>query len=180
LQKSPDHLIKEHLPLARQLAGSLVHRMPPWIERDDLEQESYLGLVEAAGRFRHFQQADFGSPVPFGAYARKVMLGRMLELHRRRAARESRHEELHPGQLVSPGADLDRAVDLRWFRWRVWRILDRLSLRERDVIVLRYWKDLGQVEIARRLGVTQTCISRAHGRAVRRLRKELRAGGYLG
>ncbi len=51
--------------------------------------------------------------------------------------------------------------------------LDALPQREREVLLLRYYKGLTQIRVARVLGVSQVQISRLERRAVERLREKL-------
>ncbi len=62
------------------------------------------------------------------------------------------------------------------------REFDRLALRlaieklpemQKSIILLRYFGDLSQTEVARRLGITQVKVSREEKKILRRLREEL-------
>jgi len=54
----------------------------------------------------------------------------------------------------------------------VQNILDRLSSRERQILVLRYFKGKTQAEIAPLLGVSQVQVSRIEKKAFEKIRKE--------
>ena len=51
--------------------------------------------------------------------------------------------------------------------------MDNLSEPERTVIEMRFFLDLKQVEVARRLGISQPQVSKIEKSALRRLRQEL-------
>ena len=51
--------------------------------------------------------------------------------------------------------------------------LRRLSYRQRSVIVLRYWLDLSEAEIAETLGCRPGTVKSLHTRAIEHLRKEM-------
>ncbi len=51
--------------------------------------------------------------------------------------------------------------------------LGRLSALERSVLEMRFFRDMKQVEVAQRLGVSQPQVCRIEQRALRRLRQEL-------
>jgi RNA polymerase sigma-B factor len=53
--------------------------------------------------------------------------------------------------------------------------LGELEEREREVIVLRFFRELSQAEVARRLDISQMHVSRLQSRALYRLRKHLNA-----
>lgn len=50
-------------------------------------------------------------------------------------------------------------------------LLERLEEREKNVIVLRYFKDLTQAKTARVLGISQVQVSRIEAKAVKKLRR---------
>ena len=54
-----------------------------------------------------------------------------------------------------------------------WVALSRLSFRQRAVLVLRYYDDLSEQDIARALGCRIGTVKSAHHRALARLREEL-------
>jgi RNA polymerase sigma-B factor len=54
--------------------------------------------------------------------------------------------------------------------------LSRLPARERVIMILRYYQDLSQTEIARRLGISQMHVSRLQHRALGRLNQMLTEG----
>ncbi len=59
----------------------------------------------------------------------------------------------------------------------VMRLLGSLDGREREVIELRFFEDLGQPEIAERLGLSQSYVSRLIRRILGAMREELEAQG---
>jgi len=46
-----DQMIREHIPYARKVARNAMKRFPPWIDRDDVEQDAMLGLIAAADAY---------------------------------------------------------------------------------------------------------------------------------
>lgn len=81
--------------------------------------------------------------------------GRVREHERmRRAAPVDRHaEEVADGEMDA--------------------VVQALPYRQRAVLVLRYWLDLGEADIARALGVRPGTVKSLHSRAMDTLRKEL-------
>ena len=51
--------------------------------------------------------------------------------------------------------------------------IERLPERERKIVILRYFRDMTQSEVARRIGVSQVQISRIENRIMTQLAKEL-------
>ena len=62
--------------------------------------------------------------------------------------------------------DLAEGVDLR-------RALESLPEKERQVLVLRFWRDCTQGDVGRQLGVSQTQVSRWERSAIKRMQRML-------
>jgi RNA polymerase sigma-B factor len=80
----------------------------------------------------------------------------------------------------SPGTTLQDQIgdaDARFgqveVRLVVQRLLEALDAREREVIVLRFYEEMGQPEIAQRLGLSQSYVSRLIRRILSSMRTEL-------
>ncbi|MDP2871336.1 MAG: sigma-70 family RNA polymerase sigma factor [Bacillota bacterium] len=93
-------------------------------------------------------------------------------------APSSLDEPVLPGQdlpdvigdrVAAPGDGVERMLESESLR----QACDQLPERERDLVRLRYFSLLTQVETGKRLGMTQVQVSRLEKRALRRLR------GYL-
>jgi RNA polymerase sigma-B factor len=70
-------------------------------------------------------------------------------------------------------ADLDRALETVENRERLRPALATLPDRQATVVMLRFFDDLTQSQIARRIGVSQMQVSRLLAESLRRLRAEL-------
>jgi RNA polymerase sporulation-specific sigma factor len=51
--------------------------------------------------------------------------------------------------------------------------MDSLSERDRKIIVLRYFRDMTQSEVAERIGVSQVQVSRIESRIIKEFREKL-------
>ena len=51
--------------------------------------------------------------------------------------------------------------------------IEHLPMRERQVLVLRYYKDMTQQEIARIMGISQVQVSRIEKRALTEIRQKM-------
>jgi len=84
------------------------------------------------------------------------------------------------GARRRPAGETIGGVDVRYdatIDWTVLRpLLAALPDRERRVVVMRYYADLTQVEIAARLGLSKMYVSRLLVRTLRRLRVQMCAG----
>lgn len=127
---------------------------------EDLTQEA---LVRAHRRW-HAIVGEAG-PEP---YVRQVILRQYLSWRRRRASTERPVAE--PPDGAPAGDDLaDRVVDAD----ELWTALRALPRSQRAVVVLRYYEDLPDAEIARLLGCAPATV-RVHAfHALHRLRSVL-------
>jgi len=130
--------------LARLLTGSSEHA-------EDLAHDAFVRIYRKA--------APIDDPVP---YLRTVTVNVCRNWHRGRQREQLRVVRHGPdADRVSPAA---RELDAS---------LARLPYPERAVIVLRYWLDLSEAEIARTLHCRPGTVKSRHSRALRKLEKEL-------
>jgi RNA polymerase sigma-70 factor (sigma-E family) len=117
--------------------------------------------------YQRWERLD--DPLP---YARRCVVNATKD-HWRRASRRDRREQL-AAQWQPPGqpALIDEAVV---DRDRLVRALRRLPHGQRAVIVLRYWHDLPEPEVAEILGNSVGTVKSQASRALGRLRAELHA-----
>ena len=73
------------------------------------------------------------------------------------------------GSLVFDEEEGSRTFDKMALRFAI----DKLGEVEREIILLRYYKDYSQSEVARILGITQVKVSREEKKILGRLRAEL-------
>jgi RNA polymerase sigma-70 factor (sigma-E family) len=93
------------------------------------------------------------------AYARTAVVNRSRSLQRRRAVARRFAARLVQ-ELEAPPAEVEDG-------W-LWGVVQALPRRQREVVVLRYWCDLSEAEIAHVLGIStgtvKSSASRAHAR----------------
>lgn len=94
------------------------------------------------------------------AYLRTSVVNRCRSQLRRRAL-EQRHLEAPATVLEAPELD------------ETWHAVLELPFRQRAVLVLRYYNDLTEPEIARTLGCRLGTVKSAHHRAIATLRRRL-------
>ncbi|MBO0892152.1 MAG: SigB/SigF/SigG family RNA polymerase sigma factor [Acidothermales bacterium] len=75
----------------------------------------------------------------------------------------------HVELLGAPDPGIDGVVDTE----AVWPLLEELPERERELVLLRFFGNKTQTEIADRLGISQMHVSRLLDRTLRRLHDEL-------
>jgi RNA polymerase sigma-70 factor (sigma-E family) len=120
-------------------------------DAEDLVQQSLVKAVGAWGRMK-------GDPEP---YVRTILVRQNVSQWRRRRWREVSTDRPPDITLLEEPAD-DRLVLLR--------ALDLLAPRQRAVVVLRYYEDLSEAQIADVLGIAPGTVKSQARDALRRLR----------
>jgi RNA polymerase sigma-70 factor (sigma-E family) len=130
-----------------------------WDQAEELAQEAMARTFVAWSRVRGYDRP--------AAYARKVLVNRHRSLLRR-AVVEARHGLTSRAQeWHEPDFGGDDLV--------LWQALQRLPTRQRTAIVLRYYLDLPEAEVARLLGVPVGTVKSLVHRGLARLRDRLGA-----
>jgi RNA polymerase sigma-70 factor (sigma-E family) len=124
---------------------------------EDLVQEAF---IRAAPRLEAL------GPQEAGPYLRATTLN-LWKNRLRRAAIERRHRSLPMSAHGDAGIE-DREA--------IWRVVRQLPDRQRACIVLRYYEDLSEREVAEILGCSVGTVKSHSSRAIARLRKELGHG----
>jgi RNA polymerase sigma-70 factor (sigma-E family) len=128
-----------------------------WGQAEELAQEAMARTWAAWPRVRGYQRP--------AAYARKVLLNRHRSLLRR-AVVEARHLlASRPEDRHEPDFGGDNLV--------LWQAMGRLPARQRAAIVLRFYLDLPELEVARLLGVPVGTVKSLVHRGLARLRHQL-------
>jgi RNA polymerase sigma-70 factor (sigma-E family) len=151
---------ERHLRVAVLLTGD-------WHAAEDLVQASLVKLYRAWGRVDQVG----GDP---DAYLRRIIVNTHRSWWRARWRREAPAAQLpdRPG----PGDDADQREVAAAIR----QALGRLSPKQRAVLVLRYYEDLPEAEIASLLGCSPGTVKTHAHRGLRALRAEFGAPGELG
>ncbi|MFG1677351.1 SigE family RNA polymerase sigma factor [Micromonospora sp. NPDC049282] len=123
-------------------------------DRSDAEDIAQDTLIEI---YRRWGEVRADTAV---AYARVAVVNRSRSLQRRRAVARRFAPRLAQRDDTGP-ADLPD-------RW-LWDMVQSLPRRQREVVVLRYWCDLGEADIARVLGISAGTVKSSGHRAHTRL-----------
>lgn len=123
---------------------------------EELVQDS---LVRAAAHWRRIQSAN-----PEG-YVRRIMVNQHTSWWRRIGRRERPYADI---TAIMEGGRDDANVTTE--RLALVAALSALAPKQRAVIVMRYYEDMPQAEIAEVLGVTTGTVKRNTHDALRRLR----------
>jgi RNA polymerase sigma-70 factor (sigma-E family) len=156
----PGLYASQRLPMIR-LATLLVDDIGT---AEDVVQDAFIGVTRAAPRLRDMT----------GAYAylrTSVVNGSRSALRRRRTVRGFMSRASEPD--TAPPAD--RGVMAAETRGEIAAALGTLPTRMREVLVLRYWSELSEREIAHTLGISEGTVKSTASRAMDRL--EIALGG---
>jgi RNA polymerase sigma-70 factor (sigma-E family) len=140
-------LYARHAPEARRLAYLLTGDRA---QAEDLVQDSFVRIT---GRF-----LDLRDPDGFGHYLRRTIVN-LGNSHFRRRRLESSYVERQKQLAIPTAVEPDPST-----RDAVWRALQRLPVRQRAAIVLRYYEDLSEEQISEilkcRRGTVKSLVSR--------------------
>ena len=128
---------------------------------EDVVQEAFTALYQ-----RHGEQLD-DLDNALGYLRTSVVNGARSMLRRRRTAREY----VPPHEADAPSAE-EHAV-LNDEHRRVLVALRELTSRQREVLVLRYWSDMSEAQIAETLGLSRGAVKSTASRALDALEKQL-------
>jgi RNA polymerase sigma-70 factor (sigma-E family) len=132
--------------------------------RDDAEDLVQATLVKA------YQSWDsVADPTAVDTYVRRVMINTHISVWRRRRVDE------YPTDQVPDSATADETDDSD-LQDLVQRALDRLPRRMRAAVVLRYYDDMSEPEVAAALGVSVGTVKSTVARAVAKLREDSELG----
>ena len=124
-----------------------------WALAEDLLQTALTKAWFAWGRID-------GDPEP---YVRKVLVNTYASWWRRKWNGEEPTDELPH----LPAADVNACIDERDV---LWSALGRLPRRQRAVVVLRFYEDLTEVDVAEMLGVSVGTVKSQASKALAKLR----------
>lgn len=183
-------LIVDHLPLVRHVLSTVLgaHRLPPSIDREDLESMGRLALVETAQRFDPTRGAAFKTyawPRVYGAMVDAIRKSSPLS---RTAWKRVRAGDLSVSRFYfSIDEWRDRGVEFAvgadtpdvLAHVHVQRALHQLPARDAKVLELYFVEGWNLEQIAAHFGVCQSRASQLKTRAVAQLRDRLFRDGVM-
>ena len=133
---------------------------------EDVVQGAYLGL------FRHWRKRDDAQAI---AYLRtSVVNGCRSTLRRRRVDRA--HLRAVPDDAMAATPDAapgpEASIELADQRKRVLAAVGGLPARQREVLVLRYWAELSEADIAGLLGISPGTVKSSASRGIAALARD--------
>lgn len=127
---------------------------------EEVVQDTFVAMH---GRWRRLREPDKAL-----AYLRQCVVNRSRSVLRHRGVRARR---VPAPPLKGPGSDAEVMAGER--RTQVLDALRELPERQREVLVLRYYLDLSEAEIAETLGISRGAVKSHASRGAARLRELL-------
>jgi len=127
---------------------------------EEVVQDALLGLHRAWDRLADPERA--------AGYLRRSVVNGCRSVHRHGTV-EQRHlrllarDEVAPGDTEHDSAEHDAVV----------RVMRTLPVRQREVLVLRYWQDASETDIARTLGISAGAVKTHASRGMAAVRAAL-------
>jgi RNA polymerase sigma-70 factor (ECF subfamily) len=172
-------------PLRRMVSIRLDARLHRRLDPSDILQEAFL---TAARRIEEYLATR---PMPFFAWLRRLVAQKLIDVHRENLgvqARDPRREiameggatpeassEVFAASLAARGLSAGQLSARAELETKIRQALDELEPLDREVLVLRHFEGLSNLEAARVLGVKEASASQRHLRALRRLKEVLQS-----
>jgi RNA polymerase sigma-70 factor (ECF subfamily) len=172
-------------PLARMVAFRMDPRLRGRLDADDIVQEAFVEASEHRGDY-------FRTPsVSLLLWLRGVVIHKLLELHRHHlgtqmrdakqerpldAAPRSSPDETSAALCAQLTAGLTRpsvAAVRGEIRQRLAEALDQIDPMDREVLALRHFEQLSNLEAAQLLGIQERAAAKRYLRALERLKRIL-------
>ncbi len=179
-----DQLLDRHRKaLRRMIEMRLDQRVTRRVDVSDVLQDV---LIEASRRLQSYLD---NPPMAFHLWIRQIARDRIIDAHRRHAVSAKRSVEremsltapakldqssvelagqLRDGDLTPAAAATQREIALQ-----LEQAIHQLREQDREIILMRHYEQLSNLEVAQALGLTEPATSMRYLRALRRLRELL-------
>jgi RNA polymerase sigma-70 factor (ECF subfamily) len=170
--------------LGRMVALRLDRRISSRLAPSDILQDAY---IDAAKRVDHYLAKP---DMPFYGWLRMIVGQRLIDAHRQHLGAQrrtaNRDISIHGGapgaqsmslaiQLVGDLTSPSQAAQRNETLSRLEEALNRMDPVDREVLALRHFEELGNMEVAEILGIQKAAASKRYVRALRRLKEVLQS-----
>lgn len=179
-----NRLLENHRqPVRRLVQMRLDRKVQQRVDVSDVVQDV---MIEASDRLEKY----LNNPgMTFHLWLRQITWDRIIDTYRRHRVSAKRNMDREQPMLVPAGADhstMELAAQLcdpgltpaaaatqREIADRVEQVIERLAEQDREIIIMRHYEHLTNLEIAEVLGLNPPAASMRYLRALRRLRELL-------
>lgn len=135
------------------------------------DRESAEDVVQDAFVALHRKQAEISDANAALAYLRACVVNGSRSMLRRRRTVRHRGQAFAAGERAAEGADTE--LILAEEHREVLAAVRTLPVRQREVLVLRYWSGLSEAEIAAAMGVSAGTVKSTASKAVDKVARQL-------
>jgi RNA polymerase sigma-70 factor, ECF subfamily len=179
-------LYEHYRPRLRQMVRLRIDpRLAARVDPSDVLQEAFMDAARQVGNYLKDPQVDFY------VWLRGLAWKRLLKLQRTHLGAQCRavkRELVLPAnssaclarQLLANGSSASKAIMQKELQQRVHHAMASLPPEDREVILMRKFEDLSNIEVAQALGLSEAAASMRYGRAIFRLKEFLTAEGSKG
>ncbi len=179
-----NQLVVQYRHLAFEIAQKMAKRLPPQVELDDIEMFAICGLIHAIENY------DASRGVPFAVYCRRRIEGSILDelrnldwMPRQFRSQVSKEELPTIRNLFSLSeAKQDELIEIEDTQIRpaiedleeeelYLEMRHQMSELERQIVELRYFQGLSNLQIGQRLSISEFHVCKTHAALVIRLRR---------
>lgn len=158
-------LVRDLVPRVRRICRARIGHLPDAAAAiDDVAQDVLVAVVGALPRYR------IGGPVPFVGFVHGVARHKAADTYRAAARNRSTPEPV-PQDRPDPAAGPEEVVLRAETAAEVGLLLDRLSPRLREVLILRIVEGMSARDVGAVLGMTEGAVRVAQHRALVALRR---------
>ena len=129
--------------------------------RNSAEDLVQTGLLQLLGSWSRVRDPDARN-----AYVRRTIINHQRSLWRRRASTDVLTDTVPESAVLDPYTASDRRQDLN-------EVLQRLPVRQRAVVILRFYEDMSEAQVAELLGCSIGTVKSQTSRALAKLRTHL-------
>ena len=152
-------LVRRHQDSAWRIA---YHYLGNRAEAEDMAQEAFLKILDAAPRYRHTAQ--------FSTYLYRVIANLCMDYHRKKRPQYVEKMPTQRSRADQPDARLDSAERDR----AIQEALEELPSRQRMAVVMCYFEDLTLADIADAMDTTYKAVERLLARGRKSLGSRLK------
>ena len=170
--------------IARMLTVRMDPRLRGRLDASDVIQDTFIEVQQRIGDYRRRRD------MPFFLWVRFLAGQKLAQMHRKHlgaSQRDARRElpdvlkkvpgattATLAGALMSSGVTPSEVAMRMEDEQRLIHVLDELRELDRDVLALRHFEGLSNLEVAQLLGIEPSAASRRYVRALARLQEKLR------
>ena len=170
--------------IARMLTVRMDPRLRGRLDASDVIQDTFIEVQQRIGDYRRRRD------MPFFLWVRFLAGQKLAQMHRKHLGASQRvaRRELPDGLKIDPGATTATLAGARMSsvvtpsevamrmedEQRLIHVLDELRELDREVLALRHFEGLSNLEVAQLLGIEPSAASRRYVRALARLQEKLR------